>query len=317
MRHELRDTVRQTFARAGYALSDETELRPAAFDFLARRDAELHVVKVLGNVDGLAEPVARELVALARALRASALVVGERSSSRDLEDGALYMRHGVAILTPQTCVEWLLEGTPPLVYAAPGGFYVNLDGEKLKRLRGERQISLGQLADVAGVSRRAIAMYEEGMGAMVDVAERLESYLDEPLVVPVDPRRAGDDRHEVVVDLDKLRAGLERDALHVFASLGFDVVPLARGPANAVSRRDDEAVLTGIPEGTADEVGQRARAVASISAVAETHAAFIVERRTTRLTIEGTAVVSREELRRIVAPEDLVRMIEERRGKRR
>jgi len=46
---------------------------------------------------------------------------------------------------------------------------------------------LGQVADVAGVSRRAISMYEEGMSAMVEVAERLEAFFDEALVEPADP----------------------------------------------------------------------------------------------------------------------------------
>lgn len=317
MRENLVANLRQVFARAGFALSDEPEVRALSFDFLARRDGELFVVKVLGNVDGLAEPVANELKALASALRGVAVVVGERSSSRGLEDGALYLRHGVAILTPTSLSEWVLDGTPPLVYAAPGGFYVTLDGEKLREIRRERAISLGQLADAAGVSRRAIAMYEEGMGAMVEVAERLEAFLDEALVLPVDPRRAPAERHEVVVDLDRLRAGLERDVLGAFAALGFRILPLTRGPVAAAARRDDEAVLAGFAGADASQTEARARALASLSEVAETHAAFIVERRTTRLAIEGTPVVSREEVNRFAEPADLVRLIEERRGRRR
>ena len=50
----------------------------------------------------------------------------------------------------------------------------------MKRLREERSISLGTLAEIAGVSRRTIQMYENGMGAMIDVAIRLEEFSTSP-----------------------------------------------------------------------------------------------------------------------------------------
>ena len=43
------------------------------------------------------------------------------------------------------------------------------------------------LADVAGVSRRTIQMYESGMGAMIDAALRLEEYLDTEIIETVNP----------------------------------------------------------------------------------------------------------------------------------
>src|SRR5439155_6141335 len=151
---------------------------------------ELLLVKVLTNVDGLTEATAQELTLVARFLEAAPVVVGERSSSRPLEDGAVYLRYGVNIVTLETLREYLEDGVEPLVYAAPGGFYVSIDGARLRELRQERGFSLGDLAQAAGVSRRAIGMYEEGMGAMVDVAMRLEEFLDESLARPTNPFRA-------------------------------------------------------------------------------------------------------------------------------
>lgn len=204
MKADLVDHVRETLARAGY-LATAVE-GAGCFDLAGRRDGHLVLVKVLQNVDALAEDAARELTALAATLGATPLLVGLRSSARDLEDGAVYLRHGVRIVTPTTLAEHLLEGTPPLVHAAPGGFYVRIDGARLRELRERRGLSLGDLATAAGVSRRAIGMYEDGMNTMADVAFRLEEFLEESLVEPVDPF-APPERAEK----DLARPAVERD----------------------------------------------------------------------------------------------------------
>ena len=174
MRTDLIERTRATLQGAGFQLSEPTAARPVSFDLVARKGLQLLLVKVFTNADGLGEPLAQELRTLAGLLEASPLLVGERSSAGPLEDGVLYFRHRVPLVSPGTLEGFLLRDEPPLVYAAPGGYYVNVDGAVLRGLRETRQLSLGQVAEAAGVSRRAVAMYEEGMGALVDVVERLE-----------------------------------------------------------------------------------------------------------------------------------------------
>src|SRR3989441_8877105 len=154
---------------------------------VARRDDTLLIVKVFQNVDALSKETAQELKAIARTLDGSPLVVGERSGTGALEDGVIYSRFGVPILCRSTLLEFLEEGVPPFLFSAPGGLYVRLDAAALRRMREERQVSLGTLADIAGVTRRTIQMYLEGMSATMEVAMRLEEFLNESLVMPVDP----------------------------------------------------------------------------------------------------------------------------------
>ena len=74
----------------------------------------------------------------------------------------VYSRFGIPLMSINTLHDLFIEEVPPLIYSAPGGFYVRLDKEVLARLRqGGR--SLGELAEIAGVSRRTIQMYEEGI----------------------------------------------------------------------------------------------------------------------------------------------------------
>jgi putative transcriptional regulator len=320
MRATLLARVRELLAQAGFCLSAEAVMRPLAFDVVARRDGQLFIVKVLTNVDGLAEPVAAELRLIAQFLEAAPLVVGERSSSRDLEAGAVYARYGVNILAFDTLRDYLEEGVHPLVYAAPGGFYVNLDGTRLRELRELRGLSLGDLAQAAGVSRRAIGMYEEGMGAMVDVAARLEEFLDEALAVPYNPFTPA-----AAVEpppAPELPDTFEGEMLRAMMAMGFRVAPTVKSPFAAIGRsegespRGEDVVLAGFATGTPDAL-KRAAITANLAEVTETYGVFFVERTTTRTAIEGTPVVSREELGHVDDPRDLIKIILERQGRKR
>lgn len=327
MRATLLARVREVLTQAGFYLSADAAMRPLAFDIVARRDGELFIVKVLTNVDGLNEPVANELRTIAQFLDAVPLVVGERSSSRPLEDGAVYLRYGVRIITIDTLLEYLQQGVEPLVYAAPGGFYVNLDGERLRLLREERGLSLGDLAQAAGVSRRAIGMYEEGMGAMVEVAQRLEEFLDEALVVPYRAFEASDESF-TPPPLSDVASAFESAVLRSLQELGFRVAPTARSPFSAITREHlDTATPDGKPRVVTERVvltgfaaehpdaAKRAAITANLAEVTESFGVFFVERTTTRVAIEGMPVVSREELTGIGEPERLLDLLKERKGK--
>lgn len=329
MRATLLAQVRDVLSQAGFYLSADATLRPLAFDVVARRDAQLLIVKVLTNVDGLNEAVASELRTVAQFLDAVPLVVGERSSSRALEDGAVYLRYGVRIVTHQTLHDYLAEGVEPLVYAAPGGFYVNLDGDRLRGIRESRGLSLGDLAQAAGVSRRAIGMYEEGMGAMVEVAQRLEEFLDEALVVPYRAfERAPGEAEPPPVALTGLASAFEATVLKSLQELGFRVAPTQRSPFSAITREHldtatedgkprlvtERVVLTGFAADQPD-AAKRAAATANLAEVTESFGVFFVERTTTRVAIEGTPVVSREELRKVDDADELLDILKERKGK--
>lgn len=319
MRASLIDRTRDVLQRAGFYLTADAPMRPVSFDLVARRDRDLLIVKVLTNVDSLTDAVAQELRVLAEFLEGRPLLVGERSSSRPLEAGAMYARHGVPILTLDTLSDYLLEGAPPLVYAAPGGFYVTLDGERLKRIREERGLSLGDLAQVAGVSRRAISMYEEGMGAMVEVAQRLEEFLNEALVAPVDPLRAPAEGLEVVLDVDRLHDVVQREMLRFMGEIGFRVAALERGPFAGLAKAD-ETILTGLgsPETPPSDLAKKARAVANLCEVTETFGVFFVAKRPgTRVAVEGMPLLGLDELARVDDPARLVGVLEERRKRAR
>lgn len=316
-RNDLIERVRDLLTRAGFYTSERCNLRPISFDLVARRDSRLLIVKVLGNADALGDRVAHELRVLARFLQASPLVVAERSGMGNLEDGVVYSHRGIPVLTLGSLRDHLLDNTAPLAFASPGGLYVSLRHEALKLLRIQRELSLGLLAEVAGVSRRAIQMYEEGMRATIDSALRLEEFLNESLVEPIDPFAAHERLEDDAKSPDPPRApaNFEGAILEMLRSVGFRVVPTQQSPFSALTQktpeRTNETILTGV-ERREPVDGERARLLSSVGVVTETKAMFVVSRETEKRNIEGTPVVQRRELEKLRDPQELVDLLRER-----
>jgi len=306
-REDLLVRVRQSLGKAGFFISDPHNIRSISFDVIARRDKQLIIAKVLTNIDSLSAEDAEQLSVIANALQGSPLVIGLHSSSGKLEDGILYSRFGVPIISEATFHEHVLEGVPPFVYAAPGGLYVRLDGELLRRIRQERNISLGTLAEVAGVSRKAIQMYESGMGAMIEIAAKIEEFLNEPIVVPLNPFSYTAEVERTLRTFEAFK-GLNRDVFEMLKEIGYSVVPTIRCPFDALASEHDLLLLTGIGE-SPEMALRKARVVGNISRVTEKKSVIFVQDRPTKEDIEGTPLITKDELRRADDADDVLELI--------
>ncbi len=306
-REDLLVRVRQSLGKAGFFISDPHNIRSISFDVIARRDKQLIIAKVLTNIDSLSAEDAEQLSVIANALQGSPLVIGLHSSSGKLENGILYSRFGVPIISEVTFHEHVLEGVPPFVYAAPGGLYVRLDGELLRRIRQERNISLGTLAEVAGVSRKAIQMYESGMGAMIEIAAKIEEFLNEPIVVPLNPFSYTAEVERTLRTFEAFK-GLNRDVFEMLREIGYSVVPTIRCPFDALASEHDLLLLTGIGE-SPEMALRKARVVGNISRVTEKKSVVFVQDKPTKEDIEGTPLITKDELRRADDVDDVLELI--------
>ncbi len=306
-RDELLDRIRTTLGKSGFFVSDPHNIRSISFDIIARRDKQLLIIKALSNIDSLSGEDAEQLRTLASTLNASPMVIGLHSGSGKLEHGILYSRFGIPIISEATFHEHMLEGVPPFVYAAPGGLYVRLDGDTLKKLRQDRNISLGTLADIAGVSRKAIQLYESGMGAMIEIAARIEEFLNEPIVVPLDPFSYTSEVAKTLKSFDQFR-GLNREVFELLDTIGYSVVPTVRCPFDALAKEDDMLLLTGIGE-EPEMMIRKAKIVGNISRVTERKSVIFVREETTKEDIDGTPLITEKELRRADDADDVLELI--------
>lgn len=306
-RIELINTTRAILAKAGFDVSSALNMRGICFDVVARLDERVLIIKVLSNVDAFSKENASEMKTLADALGATPLVVCERSSSGDLEPGIVYSRFNISIVSNETLADLLLEDSLPYIFAAPGGLYVRLDGELLKAAREELGMSLGAMAEIAGVSRRTIQMYESGMGAMIDAALRIEEHLGLPIIKPIDPFEFKNEEREREAREEEA-APIDSFAVNQLCNLGFSVRPVLRSPFEAVSSSSSTVMLTGY--GSDDErLRQRALVASDIARIVDRFSFIIVERKHDRDNINSTAVVTNEELKRMDAPEELTDLV--------
>lgn len=314
--HQIIDVL----ARAGFALSDRCNIRPRSFDVAARKNETLLLCKVLFNIDGLNEETAREMKYLAEYLGGSAIVVGAKTRDQMLEDSVVYMRYDILALNVQTLYDYFIENVPPLVSAAPGGLYISIEGEILKKSRMDQSMSLGTLASMVGVSRRTISKYEEeGMDASIDVVIQLEDIFGVELAKPIDilkscgsrkPRKKAESEAE---NQKKICTLLPEDLiLNTISMLGYDVLHTSQAPFKAISRDKSSVILTGVSEFNTTVV-KRAHLMSSISCITETQSVFIINGHSKIKSVENTVMIEKKELDKISDSQELLNFIEERR----
>jgi putative transcriptional regulator len=302
----LATRVIEVLKQAGFQISDRCYLRPRSFDLAARQGDLFVLLKVLSNIDGFNERTALEVRRLAKYLLGHPLLVGEKARDQYLERGAVYFRYGIPTVSLPTLADCLLEEAPPLVYAAHGGLYVRIDGERLRQMRLERNVSLGSLASELGVSRRTVSKYEtESMDTSVDVAVKLEELFESELVRPVDIFQDG--------SLDEAPEEVRDKVLQILSGIGFKVFPTAQAPFNAITRNEDMVVLTGVSK-FSQSMLKKARLMSSLSSIVHAHSAVIVDGDARMECVEETAIIEKRELEGIDVPSEFEELVKEKKG---
>jgi len=309
-REELVRDTRQVLGRTGFFLTDPKLFTNEVFDLAARRDATLVVVRCLLNGYSLTKEAAEQLLKVAHLLQGTPLVVAAHSSHGKLEPGVIYLRYRAPLLSFQTLSDFLVEGVPPLAFAGPGGYFVQVDSVALRRARQARRLSLDALAREAGVSRRAIQRYEDGMSAAVEDAERLERFFGESITVPLNPFTY----HVVPEAAEKTGedvTGFEAYVFRALKGMGYTVTQTARCPFDAIVEAPPARILSGI-EANSAQIPVRAQSLAALARVAETDVVLFVSRGMKQSSIAGTPVVTRKELESAEEGSDIMDIIKQR-----
>lgn len=313
-RTELLSDIREFLGTAGFSVSAPYSIRLPGFDLVARRDEALLIIKVLTNIDALSEEVGSELRALAYLLKATPLLIGEKNGINVLEDDVVYFRFGIQTVTVSTLKNHILEQVPVRAYAAPGGLYVNLDQEKIRRLRKEKNISLGSFAHQVRVSRRTVQMYEDGMSARIDIADRIEEMFQQSVTLPIDllkPLIIQTKQIPLYQKQKSYKKELEHEVLTFLQNIGYNIIPMDRCPFEALSKDKEKILLTCVQEYN-KKLAEKAQFISSISKIIEKHAVVFTDKDTIKKNLQGTPLIGRKELKKIHDPEDVFSLILER-----
>ena len=316
-RTEILEFIRDTLSNAGYYVSDAYFIRSIGFDLVARRDNSLLIIKVLTNINSFPEEVATELKTLAQHLGGRPLLIGLRTGAGVLETGVVYDRFGIQAINPETLYGHLIEGLPLKVYAAPGGFYANIDTEKLMDIRKQRNLSRGNFARHIHVSRRMVRMYEEGMNARIDIASHIEDVLDEQIIQSID-LTSGINKDQLKPTNKKSlltiqgEHPLQKEIFTLLNNLGYTIIPMGKCPFEAVSKEREKIILTCV-QNYDKKMKDKAKVITTISNITEKQAVFFTDKKGTKEHVEGTPLIIRAELKKITDPEDIIELIIKRR----
>ena len=301
------DAVVKILKKAGFIVTDLVETKPRCFDIVARKGNTILLLKVLYNIDSLKPEMAEEMKIVAKLLKASPIVIGEKFKFDYLERGVVYNRHGLPVINTATFYDFIVEGIAPMVYSAPGGYYVKLDNEKIREVREKLGISLGEMAKLLGVSRRTVKKYEEGIDTTVETALKIEEILGTYVIKAIDILNFVKDD---VVEEEKVPSfsGEEAEIIEQLRVIGVKVYPIKHAPFDVVSKADDERILTGVKQ--VREIDKRASILGRISEVLSTKAAYIVEKKI-KADVNSVVFVMKEELECVSSAKDFVSLLHE------
>lgn len=286
---------------AGFQVSERFSMRPRSFDLIASKGSTLIVIKVVSHIDSVGEEVSRDLTTIAQYLEAIPIIIGERARDSDLERGAVYIRYGIYAISISTLYDYFVEKIPPLVYASPGGLYVNIDGGALRELRERRNMSLGELGQILGVSRRTISKYESGMGTTLDIAVRIEEFFNDGVVKAIDLL-------ERALEAQKSPEHTEGSVpIRFLEEIGMELHALRRSPFQLLMTFNGETILTAY--GTAQKTVKRASLIGNISQVTHTHAMCVLTDYSKQKKIGKTLVIGEQALTRIEHGSDLLKLV--------
>lgn len=299
----LLNNVVAVMIMAEFEVSEPCTLRPRSFDIIARLGRTIVVIKVVSHIDSISEDVARDLDLVAGHIGGCPLILGERARDSELERGAVYLRYGISSISVATLHDFFVEGLPPLVYASPGGLYVNISGKVLRNLRERHNLSLGDMSQVLGVSRRTISKYESGMGTTIDMAIRIEEIFDTSVVESIDLLSY---RSQFMGDRDRMEDGI---TIPYLEQMGMELHPLHKAPFQAVVTYGNHAILTAY--GQAQKMVKRAPLIGNLSTITRMHAMCVTTDHACAKKIGRTLVIASENLRRMEDGSELMDLMQE------
>lgn len=293
---------------AGFAVSERCCSRPSCFDLAARKNEVLILVKSDLDIDTFSAEDASELKIISQCISAISLLVGERTREKPLEDDTVYSRYDVSAFTPQTFENIVLRKFYPLIHAGPGGYYVEIDGEAIKRRRQELGLSAGEMAERIGVSRRTLYGYERGMAkASVNAAFNLIYTLGVPIAKPINVFEEAKDKQKCFLLTAKsalVKNKLLRKIFRKFTRCKLATVK--RAPFDFVITIPEEKmkIIGGVANDKESELQKRVDEIISVSKIARARSILVTDKHDHGE--KDISCIRAEELSKIKNPEDLI-----------
>ncbi len=150
------------------------------FDSLIKKDNDVFLVKLFPNIDNLNDNVIKSIKSLSLLLNSKPILIGIKNRYQKLEDNAIYIREGLPFISLRTLKNTLVNGIYPYILSRKGGNVLFLDGNLMKTLREQKNISRKEISEQLGVTKRTICSYEnESMRPSQKIAKKIIEILED------------------------------------------------------------------------------------------------------------------------------------------
>jgi putative transcriptional regulator len=304
-------TAEFVLKEGGFTVSQRCCSRPSCFDIAARKSESLIFIKVQPDIGCVSPYDSLELKIISEHVSAASLFISEKTREKSLEDDTVYSRYNVLAVTPKTFENIVLKGIHPLIQAGPGGYYVEIDGEAIKRRRQELGLSVGEVAEKIGISRRTLYGYERGMAkASVTVAYNLLCTLGIPVAKPVNIFDASKGQRKTLMARARRIITKNRLLQRIFKKLaGYNIVAVKKAPFDFVITvpKENMKIIGGVANSEEKTLSRRVDEILSLSKVVQAHPVLVTNGQKPLLNKDISCVKS-EEISKIRCPEDLCKL---------
>jgi len=270
------------------------------FDIAAKRE-HLMLIKILINIDGLNEDQAASLRTISYFLSAYPMVVAVKTNREFLKDEMIYSRFQLPVVTPGM-LNNVLEEEAVAVKAAKGRYTVEVNAAALREKRNEMKMSMQELADAVGISKKALYEIEtKRVNPTTETLEKLEKMLKVDLKTDYEMKIAEKtcmkprDEFEKTVDKELKRMGMESSPVR---SAPFEIIG-----------KEKFSVITSLSKNGL-KIKREARTVRSLSDILSTKG-FFVAKKTEEKSASGVPIILESELPEIDTPKELKKIIKE------
>ncbi len=292
---EILREIKSFLVSLDFQVSEEYTSGVFAFDIIAKNESETYLIKVTYNIDTIRSDVVIEMQRFSVSFKISSLIIGVRSGAGLLEDGILYFRHGMPIMTLGTFKEYV-KGNRPYIYSGPGGYYVPIDGKKMQEARVSSGCSIGYVSGKIGLSRRSISLYESGSSTTLDVFEKLVEILKSDISKSIDLLELSKE-WKVFPEIESDEDIFIKMARKLLIDFGIMTETFRRFPFNAVGKNDEaDTIIMGLFEDI-ENSSSRFPKIRKISDFLDKDPLIIVEEQTDRDFFGGCAIVSLSKIR--------------------
>ncbi|WEU40742.1 MAG: transcriptional regulator [Candidatus Odinarchaeum yellowstonii] len=307
---ELTQRTINLLKEKGYMVCQQLENKNFCFDIAARKNDVTFLIKVLIDIDNFQEVQANDLKIISKILFTKPFIMGERTRAGLMEDGVVYQRFNIPAINLRTLHHILKRNLWPLVYAKRGGFYVKLNFSALKQLREERQLSLKDIADLLGVSRKAVYEYERGsMDSTLETASKLEEAFGIPLALPIDIINW--ELGELPVFKKVFKSELQLIVESALNRLGLNTFQIHTAPFDILASYEIFKLLTSLEKSLSEKNEHAIQILSKLSKLVDSNFIIVVDDDKSSQCIEGVPVISSSELKKFSKASEFLKRVEE------